>query len=1199
MTLSQNQAKDAIAGLIKKYRALSDTDRQTATEAGVVHQFIQPMLEALGWPVDDPHRFKYELSTQAGRPDMTLLPDRGGTLFVEAKRFGIIAELEAARKTIRGIITPGQLALPGMAGDRTKEEQQAINYAFENGGTWAILTNFEKLRLFNARRDWLVLSFENPQIYLDEFDQLWQLSYDSILSGQLDLLSNQRHREDVDTDYLNFINTWRERLAQDLIARPAANPWAFTAEETVDVVALRRVVQRVLDRLVVVRFAEDHLIAPAGTLFSLFEICKRNPYTFSLGDFFRQLYRRFDELHNSALFAPDLADQAVFSDDVLGDLVQKLYEARYRAMSADIMGNTYEQYLGKTLARVNGSVRTADNLETRKKQGSYYTPQVIVRYLVDNSLGRYLYGTPDGKPPTTPTPDPSPESREGSQGSPPSPPAGGTVQSSPPAGGSGGPNPAGGSGGPNPAEGSGEPTHPKTVDDIRDLRCLDPACGSGSFLIYAYQVLADFYRREIERLTAERDEAIRRMIDEGLLPIEAEAKIGIYNARLNRLQNYPRLILERHLYGVDLDPQAAEIATVNLIMRAIADQPSRDRYLPLILNQNVKVGNALIGARPDDPRLADHAAALAGLHRRRRELLTLPHGPQRDALLRETLDSTARLNASLAAPLTDQFADPATQRPFNWAVEFPEVFVDEQGHALGQAAGFDIIIGNPPWEIVKPDLREYYAQFDDQIESKLTRKKAERRIKELNAEDPDLESGWQAQKARIEATAAYYKSSPDFTRQGRGDTATHKLFLERAYDLLRDEGRLGFVVPSGIYSDLGTKELREMMLNEGRIEYLYNFSNERFFFPDVDHRFQFTLLGVQKGQQSEGFWTAFRFDPRVAIRPEELPAFLANPANLVYVQRAALHRFSPDSLSLMEFKVQQDYDVTEKLYGNWPLLGEKLETIWNVRLNREFDMTNDRHLFNQVGGPVAIYNGRMLHQFDAHFAPHEFWIAEESVNDIKTNTASQMQHYRVGYRRIARSTDTRTLIAAVIPPQTICDTVAVIEDNEESQDFCSLFLSGIFNSLCLDYLLRQKIATTVNMFYMYQLPLPRLTSGNPYFEAIVPRAARLTCTTPAFADLWQAVMKEPWPNPPSPQGRGAGGEGPPATDPAERQSLRDELDALVAHLYGLTADDFAHILDTFPLVFPPDDEGQAKKERLLGVYERFGAVVAGWERGRP
>lgn len=1130
---TQDQTKAKIRELIARYDALSDTDRKVTTEASVVHQFIDPLLQALGWPIQDPARYKYELNTQAGRPDMTLLPEQGGTIFVEAKRFGAIQELAQARKTIAGIVTPGQLALPGMATDRTQQEQQAINYAFQNGGMWAILTNFEKLRLFNARRDWLVLSFENPRAYLDEFDLLWQLSYESVCSGQLDLLSNQRHREDVDTDYLNFINEWREKLAQDIIAHPNDNPWAFHPDGRMNLAQLRAVVQRVLDRLVVVRFAEDHLIAPVGTLYSFYEMRQRNPYTFTLGEFFARLYRRFDELHNSALFAPNQADRAVFSDAVLSGLIQKLYEARYRAMSADIMGNTYEQYLGKTLVQVNGHVQTADNLETRKKQGSYYTPQVIVRYLVDNSLGRYLYGTANGQPDGDPLPDAT----------------------------------------------------RKTAADIKDLHVLDPACGSGSFLIYAYQVLADFYRSEIKRLETERRRREQELIGQGVTtPFDLRMELTPWTAEIERLQNFPNLILETHLYGVDLDPQAAEIATVNLIMRAMADQRGPQKRLPLILNQNIKVGNALIGCGPNDPRYTGHAADLAELRRLRRKLPTETNDAGHAATIQAIEEISRRVTAALNEDLTQHFDDPAAHRPFHWAAEFPELFVDEQGQSKGEAAGFEVVIGNPPWEIVKPDLREYYAQFDPEIEGKLTRRQVEARIKELNA-DPKIEAGWQAQIARIEAEAAYYKNTGDYVYQGRGDLNTYKLFTERGISLLTSFGRLSVIIPSGIYRDLGTKELRETLLENGAIEYLYCFANGRGIFPDIHKQYRFVLIGWQKGVSLPDFPVLFRITVAETVTTEEMRQVLHDPSIPIRIKPTMLRRFSPDSLSLTEFRTQQDVEIAEKIFNDWSLLGDAVEG-WAVKFWREFDLTNARKLFNQNRSGLPLYEGKMIHQFTSFFAEPRFWIEENKGRDYllrsqdDKNQTLLYQRCRLGYRDVANKNNARTLIAAVLPPNVFAGNTVILET--ETSDKRMLYLLSVLNSFILDFIIRYKVDAHVSMFYAYQLPLPRLTEGNPYFDAIVPRAACLTCTTPDFADLWQEVMGEPW------------DESKGATNPTGRQTLRDELDAFVAHLYGLNRDDFAHILGTFPLVFPDDDAGRAKKEALLSVFDRFAEITNDW-----
>ncbi len=630
---------------------------------------------------------------------------------------------------------------------------------------------------------------------------------------------------------------------------------------------------------------------------------------------------------------------------------------------------------------------------------------------------------------------------------------------------------------------------------------------------------------------------------------------------------------------MDLDPQAAEIAVVNLMMRAMEGQSRADKRLPLLLNQNIKVGNVLVGLPPKADYAVQNVSAseLRDVIRLRHELLTVGHGERHDALLRELPAATRALAERLDVAIQPHFTDLDRVRPFHWGVEFPEAFFDAEGAPLANP-GFAVIIGNPPWEILKPDLREFYAQFDEKIESRYSRDDAEKRIAELDAEAPVRRPAFEASSQSATQTAAYARASGLYKRQGRGDPATHKLFIERMYSLLRDGGRLGYVVPSGIYTDLGTKDLREMLLNEGNIQYIYSFSNERFFFPGVHHAFKFAMIGVQRGPQSDGFWSVFRFNPRVAIKPDDLHDLLTKRDNLIYMHRDMLKKFSPDSLSVMEFQSKQDYEIVEKIYGKWPLLGEQIEGSWSIKLNREFDMTNDRHLFTTMRTEFPLYEGKMIHHFDAFFGTPQYWLDPLVARKRLIGTAKDIgqsldyQQYRLGIRAVAASTNERTLISTIIPKNSFAGN-SVLVDIEDGPITDKLFASSVLNSFCIDYILKSKVASNVNMYILYQLPVPRLTAGDPTFDAIIPLAARLVCTRSEFADLWQSVMNEVW------------DESKAATDPAERTRLRDRIDALVARLYGLTRAEFDHILGTFPLVFPDTDAGRARRAALLTAYD--------------
>ena len=207
---------------------------------------------------------------------------------------------------------------------------------------------------------------------------------------------------------------------------------------------------------------------------------------------------------------------------------------------------------------------------------------------------------------------------------------------------------------------------------------------------------------------------------------------------------------------------------------------------------------------------------------------------------------------------------------------------------------------------------------------------------------------------------------------------------------------------------------------------------------------------------------------------------------------------------------------------------------------------------------MPLFEGKMIHQFTYTLAKPRFWIVEKKGRRALLGNKPDMgqelgyQKYRCAYRAVARSNDERSMIATTIPP---CFTGNSVNVSENLDCGTQLFCVSILNSFVVDWFLRQKVSANINMFYVYQLPVPRLTEKDTAFGPIVERAARLTCTTAEFDDLAKEF------------GLKSHRDG--ATEPTERAKLRAELDGLIAHLYGLTEEEFAYILTTFPLVPDP------------------------------
>lgn len=345
------------------------------------------------------------------------------------------------------------------------------------------------------------------------------------------------------------------------------------------------------------------------------------------------------------------------------------------------------------------------------------------------------------------------------------------------------------------------------------------------------------------------------------------------------------------------------------------------------------------------------------------------------------------------APLPREFANPnehalaiasevaRRQRFFHWELEFPDVFTATQD-------GFDALLGNPPWEIQKPNSKEFFSNHDPLYRA-YGKQEALAKQLEYFCAWPQLEHDWIAYNASLkgmsnwakyvgkpfgdrvtedkngkkkhdlnlgsgrnsfEASAAVHKkwlqqrkknkgfadTAHPFLHQGSADLNTYKLFLELSHALLRGQGRLGMIVPSGIYTDKGTTDLRELFLSQCDWQWLFGFENREGIF-DIHRSFKFCPLIVQKGGQTEAI--------RAAFMHRNVDDWEQAERHVLAYPRARVEEFSPYSKAILEIRSEQDLRVLQKIYANGVLLGDQSENGWGIKYAREFDMTNDSKLF--------------------------------------------------------------------------------------------------------------------------------------------------------------------------------------------------------------------------------------------------------------
>ncbi len=678
---------------------------------------------------------------------------------------------------------------------------------------------------------------------------------------------------------------------------------------------------------------------------------------------------------------------------------------------------------------------------------------------------------------------------------------------------------------------------------ILALRVLDPAMGSGAFLVAACDFLARAYENAL-------------VAAGGCLP----GDISPAEQRLIR-----RTVAERCLFGVDLNPMATQLARLSIwlaslaadrplsfldhhlttgdsllgtwlscLRRAPASGPRRETAaLPLFDEE--RAGAALQAALPVRFTLADTPNDTAEQVRRKERALAALNRP--DSALsrwRRVADlwcahwfspaiPAAAFGALSDAILTGQGELPdhttrsivehaeaasAERRFFHWELEFPEVFFDARGARLA-SPGFDAVLGNPPWDMIRADSGS-----------------ADRRSRARSEEAGVL---------RFARDAGVYEAS------STGHANRYQLFVERALALAKPGGRIGLVLPSGVASDHGSGPLRRLLFSRCRVETLVGFDNRLGVFP-IHRSVRFVLLCGENGAPTArvacrlGETDPHALDAIDAFDAIDDQATAGQDHFPVRLAPALLERLSGPELAVPDLRTRADLAIVERAVALFRPLGA--DDGWGVRFGRELNATDDRDCFRTVdtrGLPVV--EGKQIAPFAADLAGARWKVPRR---EAAARLGDRWRRPRLAYRDIASATNRVTLIAAVLPGDCVsthtvfCLRTALPLEMQH-------FLCGLFNSLVVNYLARLRVTVHVTTAIVERLPIPREDQAGRAFHEIAAIARRLV----KAADAGAAAR----------------------------------LNAVVATLYQLSAQEFAHVLGTFPLV------PQTDRDAAFGAFE--------------
>jgi hypothetical protein len=755
---------------------------------------------------------------------------------------------------------------------------------------------------------------------------------------------------------------------------------------------------------------------------------------------------------------------------------------------------------------------------------------------------------------------------------------------------------------------------------LMDLKVLDNACGSGHFLVEALNYLTDL---ALDRLDTDAD--LQQLVATESAKIAEQLTFLNLDYEPEDAQILKRALLKRCIFGVDLNPFAVELARLSLWM---------DSFIfgtPLsFIEHHVQHGNALMGASVQEfinynaVEVAQNDFFVENLSARFDELRTVmqeldamrdttaeevEHSKKlwktsiapklnllsralsfictRRALLAEGNKASCEALSKTANLVNELFDESKTKTAalrqveayaqkyhfFHYEVAFPEAFA-------GERKGFDIIVGNPPWDKTKFADTDFFPQYHSNYRSLKNSEKAA--VQKRLLESPHIATAYQNALIFHDAANEYFKDKTVFPlNKGLGDGNLFRLFVERNLGLLNAGGCLNYVLPSALMFEEGSMGLRKHIFSQCELRFFHSFENNKGIFPDVHRSYKFAMMQVVNRL------------PCVETPPVDTAFYVLDAADLKHPEThvsyplATVKALSPEQWALMELRDRADLPILQKCYSAFPALSPE----W-LNFRRELHMTDDKDLFIEQVAPglLPLYEGKMIWQYSHVFETPQYWLDRTAFDhrlrskelhrmaqDLGVPKSGVVQHtagvrydrefVRLGYREIARDTDERTLIFSLlpkdigvghkvtynVPKRYVLDGTGAASIDVVSQ-LRLLFALAWFNSVPADWLARFMIQISVSQTYLYRLPVPQPSDteilANTDYTTLAKNALLLTLAASwdDFAELAPLfnVQKHDVP----------------ATAKA-MDTLRAENDKIVARLYGMDDSEFAHLLKSF------------------------------------